>query len=279
MKLHIVDVFAERKYAGNQLAVVLDAAGLTTERMQDIAAEMNFSETTFVIEANPTRARVRIFTPGSELPFAGHPTVGTAWVLAGAGRPPEEGASYTLDLHVGPVAVRFNGGIGWMTPPEVTFTGTLEPVHAAALISVTESDLAPGFPIRLAEVGPRFVLIGLKSLVALKSARLNPDLHADLLARGIGVQCVFVFTQEPYGPDADFASRMFFDARGVREDPATGSANSAFAAYLRDLHGVGHEYVVDQGVEIGRPSRLYLKVADKIEVGGKTQAVLTGELV
>ena len=99
------------------------------------------------------------------------------------------------------------------------------------------------------------------------------------MAKGVGVQCVFVFTQESYSDDADFAARMFFESRGYREDPATGSANSAFAAYLRDLRGSGHDYVVDQGVEIHRPSRLYLKVADKIEVGGKTQAVLVGELL
>ncbi|MDA1075946.1 MAG: PhzF family phenazine biosynthesis protein, partial [Proteobacteria bacterium] len=221
MKVYIVDVFAERRYAGNQLAVVMDAAALTTERMQEIAAEMNFSETTFVIEANASRARVRIFTPAWELPFAGHPTVGTAWVLAGGGRPPVDGCSYILDLPVGPVAVSFNDGIGWMAPPEVSFTGVLPPEQAAALIGVAQSELSPEFPIRLAEVGPRFVLIGLKSLTALKSARLNQDLHADLVAKGVGVQCVFVFTQESYSDDADFAARMFFESRGYREDPAT----------------------------------------------------------
>ncbi|MCZ6710218.1 MAG: PhzF family phenazine biosynthesis isomerase, partial [Gammaproteobacteria bacterium] len=114
MKLTIVDVFAESRYSGNQLAVVEDCGGLDSKRMQDIAREMNFSETTFVVSQTDERARVRIFTPETELPFAGHPTLGTAWVLTGG-----EGA-YILDLDVGPVAVRFADGLGWISPPAVT---------------------------------------------------------------------------------------------------------------------------------------------------------------
>ena len=114
MELTIVDVFAERPLAGNQLAVVADAGSLTDEAMQDIAREMNFSETTFVTSEADERANVRIFTPAWELPFAGHPTLGTAWVLSGGV------GEYTLDLEAGAVPVEFTDGVGWMTPPPVT---------------------------------------------------------------------------------------------------------------------------------------------------------------
>ena len=134
MRFSIVDVFAEAPLQGNQLAVVEDAAALTTERMQDIAREMNFSETTFVLERTNERAKVRIFTPGHELPFAGHPTLGTAWVLG------RDQGSYILDLAVGPVQVSFDvsaiegdegGGICWMAPPMPEVTGKIDPADAA----------------------------------------------------------------------------------------------------------------------------------------------------
>jgi trans-2,3-dihydro-3-hydroxyanthranilate isomerase len=270
--LSIVDVFAERILAGNQLAVVRDAAELSDAQMQDVAREMNFSETTFVLSQSAGRATVRIFTPAWELPFAGHPTVGTAWELTGG-----EG-SITLDLPVGPVDVTFDDGIGWMVPPPVEFTGSLDAATAARLISIEESDFAGDWPIELAEVGPRFILLPVKDLATLKQAKLNPELHAQLQADGIGVQCVFVFTDEAYEGEADFASRMFFQSAGVREDPATGSANAAFAAYLRKHRGTIGSVIVDQGVEINRPSRLYLEVADTLRVGGKVKPVVTGTL-
>ena len=136
--------------------------------------------------------------------------------------------------------------------------------------------LDPDYPIRFAEVGPRFILIGVRDLASLRAAKLDGDLHQTYVREGLSVQCVFVFTSEAYGPDADFASRMFFDTGGVREDPATGSANTAFAAYLHDLKGGEFDVVVDQGVEMLRPSRLYLKVGATPQVGGRTQLVSTG---
>ncbi|MCZ6657456.1 MAG: PhzF family phenazine biosynthesis protein [Gammaproteobacteria bacterium] len=271
MKLTIVDVFAETLYAGNQLAVVEDCAHLDDATMQDIAREMNFSETTFVTARHDGRATVRIFTPTTELPFAGHPTLGTAWVLAGG-----EG-EYTLDLGVGPVRVTFADGLGWMEPPDVRFDGTFEPDKAAELVGLDVADLDPDYPLQFAQVGPKFILIGVKTLDALRRASLNGDLHADYLASGIGVQCVFVFSSDSYGEDADYAARMFFHAGSVREDPATGSANSAFAAYLKNLFGMGRTYVVDQGVEMQRASRLYLEIGETNRVGGKVQPVAQGQ--
>ena len=271
LPLHIVDVFAERPLAGNQLAVIRNAAGLSDTQMQDIAREMNFSETTFVLEEAQGRATVRIFTPEWELPFAGHPTLGTAWVLSGG-----EG-EYVLDLPVGEVPVSFDDeGVGWIAPPEVQFGGRF--AQGAELLGLDEATLHPDYPATLAEVGPRFVLIGVRTLDALRAVRLNAELRTALLDDGVGVQCVFVFTDEAYEPSADFASRMFFESGGLREDAATGSANTAFAAYLRDLHGSGREYVVDQGVEMNRPSRLYLNTGDPLLVGGRVFPSVEGQL-
>jgi trans-2,3-dihydro-3-hydroxyanthranilate isomerase len=270
MLLTIVDVFAERPLAGNQLAVVRDCEGLSDEDMQAIAREMNFSETTFVTREGGDEADVRIFTPATELPFAGHPTVGTAWVLSGG-----EG-SISLNLEAGTVPVSFVDGIGWMTPPPVRLGDTFGPAKTAELINLPVDALDPDYPIRFAEVGPRFILIGVRDLASLIAAKLSGELHQAYMREGLSVQCVFVFTAEAYGPDADFASRMFFDTGGVREDPATGSANTAFAAYLHDLRGGEFDVVVDQGVEMLRPSRLYLKVGKSPQVGGRTQLVSTG---
>ena len=274
MDCSIVDVFAERPLVGNQLAVVRDCPGLDTPTMQAIAREMNFSETTFVVAERDADADVRIFTPAEELPFAGHPTIGTAWVL---GRHRTE---YALNLAAGRVPVTFaDDGIVWMEPPPVAFGATLSPTSSAALLQLPEDDLAPSYPARIATVGPRFALIGVRSLDALRRAR-----PADGAGRSL-----FAFTDESYADDAgvaaavaarpaDFAARLFFEANGWREDPATGSANTAFAAYLRDL-GRSGDFVVDQGVEIDRPSRLYLDVGKAIRVGGKVYPIMSGRLL
>ena len=270
--IDIVDVFAERPMAGNQLAVVHGAADLTDEQMQAIALETNFSETTFILNRESGRARVRIFTPTRELPFAGHPTLGTAWVLT------EGEGEVTLELGVGPVDVRFADGVGWMVPPEVTFEGEISPATVAALVGLSEAELAADLPVRLAQVGPQFVLIPLRDLAALKAASMDAALRSELLEQGVAAWSAFVFTEEAYDETAHFAARMFFDGGGIREDPATGSANSAFAAYLRRERGNIGSVVVDQGVEINRPSRLYLQVDDVLQVGGKVQHVLQGEI-
>lgn len=272
MRLTIVDVFAESRYAGNQLAVVHDAAALGSDAMQDIAREMNFSETTFVLEHSADRATVRIFTPDRELPFAGHPTVGTAWVLAGGS------GSITLDLPVGPVEVAFEDGVGWMTPPAVALREHFEPARAAELLGLPESALSPEYPVQFAEVGPQFVLIGVRDLAALRAVELNQTLYRQYKAEGLGVQCVFVFTEEAYSEDAHYAARMLFESGGFREDPATGSANSAFAAYLLAHRGALGAVVVEQGFEIQRPSRLYLRVQNPPQVGGRVIQTVQGEL-
>ena len=271
--ISVLDVFAERPLAGNQLAVVHDAADLTDEQMQAVAREMNFSETTFITRAQAGRASVRIFTPTWELPFAGHPTLGTAWELTqGQGQ-------IVLELKVGDVEVAFADGVGWMTPPQVRFHGEWDVDMAARLIGLQTAAIARDLPVEFAEVGPKFVLIPVARLEDLRLATLDGGLHGRLLEEGLGVQCVYLFCAESYGADADYASRMFFNSAGVREDPATGSANTAFAAYLRRHRGNLGRVVVDQGVEIHRPSRLYLDVNDELRVGGRTHRIMRGQLI
>lgn len=270
MQCTIVDVFAESPLSGNQLAVMRDVGELSTDQMQALALEMNFSETTFVFDERADRARVRIFTPDRELPFAGHPTLGTAWVLAG------NGAHITLELAAGDVDVEFDGnGIGWMTPPKTVLGDGVEAARAAALLQLSTSDLHEEFSARRAVVGPSFVLVGVSSLDALRRVRVDETVSNEI--SGGDFMATFVFAPESYSPDADFAARMFFAAQGAREDPATGSANTAFAAYLREMGHTG-DVIVEQGFEIGRPSRLYLDIGPQIRVGGRVQPVLEGTI-
>lgn len=269
MKLTIVDVFAEARYQGNQLAVVEDAAALDDGAMQAIAREMNFSETTFVTARTGERAEVRIFTPGEELPFAGHPTLGTGWVLSG-GR-----GAITLALRAGDVPVRFDAGVAWMTPPPAEDLDRIPAERAAALLGLEPDALDGDFEPRLVRCGPVFPLIGVASLDALKRVDVDLSVQRELGIPGFP----FAFCRGGYSADADFAARLqFFDGQGMREDPATGSANAAFAHYLR-ARGERGARIVEQGFEIRRPSRIQLDIGETLAVGGKVQVVAEGRLL
>ena len=270
MDCTIVDVFAERPLAGNQLAVIRDCAHLDSAEMQAVAREMNFSETSFVTDERAGEASVRIFTVDRELPFAGHPTIGTAWVLG------RDGGSYILDLAAGRVRVTFApNGIAWMEPPPVALGDGEEAERAAALAGLGTADLDPRYPCRFATVGPWFLLVGVRTLDALKRVEIDAEVYREVAAGGW--LSLFVFAEEPYNEDADFAARMLTFHGTPHEDPATGSANTALAAYLRDVGRRGPA-IVEQGFEIGRPSRLYLDIAEPIRVGGRVQPVLRGTL-
>lgn len=269
MKLTIVDVFAQERYQGNQLAVVEDAAELDDTTMQTIAREMNFSETTFVTGRDSGGATVRIFTPGEELPFAGHPTLGTAWVLC------DGQGSIVLHLAAGDVPVRFTEGIGWLTPPPATAGDALDAETAAALLGLAPGDLDPELDPQVVQCGPMFAIIGVAGLDALRRVRVERAVQLDLGIPGFP----FAVCRGGYSADADYAARMtFFDGTGMREDPATGSANAAFAAYLRD-RGQRGGAIVEQGFEIQRPSRIYLHMDDALAVGGRVEAVAEGRLI
>lgn len=291
-----VDVFTDRLFGGNPLAVVLDGGGLADAEMQAIAGEMNLSETTFLFP--PTRrdcaARVRIFTPRRELPFAGHPTLGTAWVLASEGRLPPGAKTLALEEGIGPVPVEFEGEPGhpsfvWMRQRDATFGPEIADRGAAArALTVTEDDLLPRAPVQSASTGNSFLFVPLRDRATVDRAAL--DVHA--LTMGLGDAAalgVFVFGPDPHPSGARVYSRMFAPhTSGVPEDPATGSASGPLGAYLV-RHGLARgegelSIVSEQGTRMGRQSFVHIRLraaagtATDIRVGGGVVPVLEGRL-
>jgi trans-2,3-dihydro-3-hydroxyanthranilate isomerase len=234
-----VDVFTDRIFGGNPLAVVLDPEGITDDEMQAIAREMNLSETTFVLPpAHPgCAARVRIFTPAREIPFAGHPTIGTAWVLATERRVPPGATTFALEEGVGPIPVDLEGDPAhptflWMRHPEATFGPELPDRRGvAAALGLGESDLLPGAPVQTGSTGSPFLLVPLRDRAAVDRAAL--DVRADIEGAGPAAALgVFVFAPDPDPAAGRVYSRMFAPRSGVPEDPATGSASGPLGAYL-----------------------------------------------
>lgn len=283
----IVDVFAEEPYGGNPLAVVLDAASLPADRMQAVAREFGFSETTFVCAPpeRPGPCPVRIFTPAQEVPFAGHPTLGTAWVVrerTGATAP-----SVTLALGVGEVTVAFRREgareRAWMQPPAPELGAEVPRGAAARVLGLAEKDLARDLPAQTVGVGISFWLVPLAGLDALRRCEVDLGAFRSEVAAS-GAIGVLAFCRGGYTPEHDLAARMFFEARGMREDPATGSAASCLAAWLSQ-HRVGGGPALDvclaQGYEVARPSLLYLRADGpaSIEVGGGVLPVARGRLL
>jgi trans-2,3-dihydro-3-hydroxyanthranilate isomerase len=271
----IADVFTGTPLTGNQLAVYTDARGIPEERMQDIAREMNFSETVFVLPPeNDGHVRIRIFTPGVELPFAGHPTLGSAFVLAG----PLQLTEIRLETGIGviPVRVEREGAkivFGWMVQNLPTWAPYEDDAEALAALGVEGS--AP--PAEAYENGPRFVYVGLGSEPEV--AAVEPDL-ARLKRLGELGFCVFA------GEGSRWKVRMFGPGLGVAEDPATGSAAGPLGVHLL-RHGLiesGREIELTQGVEIKRPSTLHVRVTgtpeevESVHVGGEAVIVANGEL-
>jgi trans-2,3-dihydro-3-hydroxyanthranilate isomerase len=286
-RFHIVDVFAEELYAGNTLAVVRDAADLDDGTMQRIAREFGFSETTFVVSpADAASVAVRIFTPAEELPFAGHPTLGTAWTIREHLRR-DRPAELVLALGVGPVAVAFEAEAAgseraWLTAPPVTLGRTLDPARVAPALGLAARDLADDLPVQHMLAGVEFLHVPLASEDAVRRARLDLSAFAALEREGLPAK-VYLFAR---GTKADLHARMLFSAHGVKEDPATGSATACLGAYLAAHGGRGPSFSlqVEQGVEMGRPSLLRLEVssgagATKIRVGGRVVESARGELL
>lgn len=289
-RLIIVDVFAEERYAGNQLAVILSAGDLDAATMQRIARETNYSETTFVMEDAPLRDGwpVRIFTPAEEIPFAGHPTIGTARVIRhtlAAGRP----TTIQLRLGVGKVPVRFEdddrGEIGWMTTGAPAFGDTYEPDQLANLVGLDASDIDTATPIEAVTLGVPFTFVPIHSLDAMRRARFRAE-HWESASRHGFPGCLFLFSRETCSAENQIHARMFATPLGITEDPATGSANACLGAYLL-RHGEGGEETVDvrveQGIEIGRPSLLRVRAKRHddgitVEVGGRVIETVRGEL-
>jgi trans-2,3-dihydro-3-hydroxyanthranilate isomerase len=292
--IHIVDVFTDRALAGNQLAVVLDAADIPADVMQRVAREMNFSETTFVMPpSRPGRAaKVRIFTPGIEMQFAGHPTVGTAWVLATQGLVPGGKLEFTLEEGVGPVPVRGERGPGglmfWMTHPPLTFGEVIDDrKRIAAALGVGEGDLVADIPMQVASTGNEFLYVALKDARAVDSAESDT---ARVASGFEGRKPYPVFLFAAVGGDRLY-SRMFAHTFGIAEDPATGSGSGPLGAFAVKYGLVPRSQRVsitsEQGTKMGRRSSVHIgleygadeDIPTRIEVGGAVMPVVSGTLV
>lgn len=305
------DVFTSEPFTGNQLAVCFGAEGLSTETLQAITREFNYSETTFVFapETADTTRRVRIFTPGMEVPFAGHPTIGTAHVLVATGevKPSAEEIAagemtVVLGENVGPVPVRVrleNGVPTWaqlttaMLPEERVEVRDIEAI--AHMLSLAPSDILGGtYAPTGASCGLAFQMIALTSVDAVSRARLRTDAWEQVLG-GTWAEWPMVFamtggTDEPglapHVQGCDIRARVFVPSGGVPEDPATGSANAALAGFLaaRTPRDGTLRWEVAQGVEMGRPSRLSIEAhktsgrIDAIRVGGASVVMAEGTM-
>ena len=292
--LHL-DVFTGEKFGGNQLAVFLDARGLAAGTMQAMTKEMNFSESTFILPAErpDTDIRMRIFTPGREMPMAGHPTVGSAFALALSGVIPAGRKRWVFGLNVGPTPVDIDWDgerptFAWMTQQNPVFGPVVADVAAAARGVGHDADavLATGLPVQEVSCGVPFVFIPLATRAQVDAALPNLSAFDTLCAAaGVDNHAMFVFSREP-GPDgATVYSRMFAPGLGVFEDPATGAASGPLGCYLVK-HGVvpperAGTILSLQGVKMGRPSRVHIAIGvavgeiTRVQVGG--EAVLMGE--
>jgi trans-2,3-dihydro-3-hydroxyanthranilate isomerase len=289
------DVFTDHLFGGNQLAVFLDGRGLSSETMQAIAKEMNFSETTFVLPAEKagTDVRLRIFTPGEELPTAGHPTIGTTFALARAGVFERGRAQIVFGCGIGPVpvALTWNGdglAFAWMTQRLPDFGETIpDPARTAAALSLSPAAVAgTGLPVQIVSCGVPFLFVPLTTRMAVDNVVVNRSLLDDLFAETkTAAHGIFVFSAQPGDARATVYSRMFAPELGIVEDPATGIASGPLGCYLL-RHKVVQPEQADsmislQGVKMGRPSRVHISIgAEKgeissVRVGG--EAVLAGE--
>ncbi|MGA2980044.1 MAG: PhzF family phenazine biosynthesis protein [Terriglobales bacterium] len=287
-----VDVFTDRALTGNSLAVFLDGRSLSTEHMQALAREMNLSETTFILPgdaaAEKTRGvRVRIFTVQEELPFAGHPTLGTAFVLRGETGASPDPDEVRLDLNVGTVPVCFTEeparpAFGEMTQKNPEF-GAIHDVDAVArLTNLTSADFDTSAPIQTVSTGLPFTMVALRSLKAMGNLRLDLDRSAEYLARTGGKFLYFV-CRETVDPKARLHARMIF-YNG--DDPATGSAAGCCSAWMV-AHGIAasdEQVLIEQGLEMRRPSRIFVRAKKQdnqvvnVRVGGNCVEVLRGEV-
>jgi len=287
MRYYIVDVFAERRYSGNPLAVVLDAGALSDTAMQAIAREMHLSETAFVRSGGGEDLAydVRIFTPEHEVPFAGHPTLGTAYVIREEVLQ-EPVPEVRLNLAAGEVPVSFApDGIAWMRQNPPVFTGEFPPDTLAGVLSLPETAIDPRFPVEEVSTGLPFIIVPVKSLESVRRAAIDRDAYEELIST-TAAKAVFIFCPEPYRPENTFNARVFADHFGVPEDPATGSANGCLAGYLlrHGYLGDSLDIRVEQGCEIHRPSLIRCRAerhgeSITVQVGGRVIPVARGNLL
>jgi trans-2,3-dihydro-3-hydroxyanthranilate isomerase len=281
----IVDVFSEGKYTGNPLAVFKNAGNISDIEMQQIAKEINYSETTFILSDSKSDNGydVRIFTPNEEIPFAGHPTLGTAYIIQ------NEVLRGTVDNLIlnfkgGQIPVSFDGELLWMKQNEPTFGQILDTNKVSDVLNIDKENIDDRFPIQEVSTGLPVIIVPLKSLEAVKKVKINREKYFELIEH-TDAKAIMVFSLETYNSKNDLNVRDFADYYGIPEDAATGSANGCLATYI-----VKYQYFqkskinirVEQGYEIDRPSLLFLKAGDdngkiNVYVGGKVAKIAQGE--
>jgi trans-2,3-dihydro-3-hydroxyanthranilate isomerase len=293
LTFYILDVFTSEKYSGNQLAVVTNARMLSADVMQNIAKEMNFSETTFITSGKliANGYNVRIFTPMQEVPFAGHPSLGTAFIIQHEIiQKPIKKVKLNLKAGQVPVSFKYNNKdmpiILWMKQNEPEFIDVIDPERIAPVLNIDKEDIDERFPVQEVSTGLPFIIVPIKKLSAVKKAKIDASGYYELI-QTTTAKAIFIFCPETYGKENDFNARMFADCFGIPEDPATGSANGCLAGYLIKHRHSGSEKInvrVEQGYEIGRPSILHVRAEEKdgsidVHVGGSVVLVAKGELV
>lgn len=276
-RYRVVDVFTDRPLEGNALAVFPEASGIDDATMQRIAKELNLSETTFVFptDRSDCAVSVRIFTPTRELPFAGHPTIGTAFVLMDEGLADHNSGHIVLEEKIGPVQIRIDDSLPpliWLRTPPINEGATFDRDACAQALGLDESDLLPTTP-QLLSAGNPTLFVGLKNKDAVDRAWLDSHASAVLGEGQPESMCVFVFSQTAEGA----YSRMFAPDYGIPEDPATGSSTGPLALFMM-RHGLvssadGTRFVSEQGCKMGRRSILHVHVfgergVEGIDVGG-----------
>jgi trans-2,3-dihydro-3-hydroxyanthranilate isomerase len=284
MKLpfYIVDVFAEKKYAGNQLAVFENAQNLTTEQMQAIASEINFAESTFItqLDAKNNTAEIRIFTPEFEMKFAGHPIIGTSWVLMNRINT-NSSKKINLTVPVGTIPVSQEGDLVWLQAAQPEFFDTFSSEGFLEFSNLKKTDFSTEFLIQEVSTGSAFVIVPLQNKEALANLELNTTKMNEWLHLNCktNFRALYFF----YLEDGNLFSRMLYlENNQLKEDAATGSASTCLQAYLLRYYSSNLQLINQQGDYIGRPSRIYFdgkwsQDHFEIKIGGKTQFIAKGE--
>lgn len=293
---YIVDVFAEQKYTGNPLAVVMNAASLSSTDMQHIAREINYSESIFILDSKPAENGgydMRIFTPESELPFAGHPCLGAAYIIERY-LLKQQTEVLLLNLPAGQVSVYLHYGdakLGlidrlWMRQRLPVFGQTFQSSQLEEVLGLEPAAIDSRFPIQEVSTGLAFIIVPLHTLESVQQARILRKAYFKLVNK-TQAKAILIFSPQTYHPQHDLNVRVFADYYGISEDPATGSANGALAAYLFKYQYFSDDNLflqVEQGYEIRRPSLLLLSARNidghlDISIGGKVIEVAQGELL
>lgn len=286
---HLVDVFTDVPFGGNPLAVFTDATNISPKEMQQIAKELNLSETTFVLPPTDGKSdfRVRIFTPAKELPMAGHPTVGTAFVLQHLGRLSVP-SQFTFEEGVGQIPVELSQDGGQISATMTQLLPEFREILAdraavAAMLSINEDDLLPDYPVQVVSTGVPMPFIPVRSLEVMARLRLRTDLWEQYFR---AYDELFMFTPHAVRAGSTVHSRMFAPGLNIPEDPATGAASGPLGAYLVQygLAPAGH-IISEQGFEMGRPSIVHIHIGHdgqrftRVQVGGGCVYMGNGMLV